>query len=174
MIHINDPKVAAIVPGSNVYELTWQQKNASGTILHRKWRIFIDMESEGTLVGTSTQFAFNTNNFAPASYFLKVEISDGQDSVSHVWKIDIITSVELASFAAQFTGFDGAKITWITSREIDNLGFNILRSQSMNGKFIKINDKLIESSSKGEYQFIDKKVEVGKRYFYIPVPLFIA
>jgi len=44
---VEDPKVAAAVSGTKVYELTWpQQKTSSETIESRKWRVFVDARSK--------------------------------------------------------------------------------------------------------------------------------
>ena len=40
---ISDPVAMVVVPGSEVYELVWtQQGTASGVVLYRKWRVFVD------------------------------------------------------------------------------------------------------------------------------------
>jgi len=40
---VEDPNVSAIVPGTEVYELTWPQKSTAGTrIRFIKWRVFLD------------------------------------------------------------------------------------------------------------------------------------
>ena len=40
---VEDPNVSAIVPGTEVYELTWPQKRTAGTgIRFIKWRVFLD------------------------------------------------------------------------------------------------------------------------------------
>ena len=43
---VEDPKLAAVVSGAKVYELTWPQKDAdSETVELRKWRVFVDARS---------------------------------------------------------------------------------------------------------------------------------
>ncbi|MFQ5822511.1 MAG: Ig-like domain-containing protein [bacterium] len=124
-------------------------------------------EKDGMWVASTPQYEFITSPLDPKSYIITVEVSDNQDVVSLEWKIDIVVSVELSSFQAQFDGFNGVKISWTTSREIDNRGYNILGSLTRNGDFTKLNDELIASNDKGVYHFIDLNVEVGRRYFYI-------
>ncbi|NIR49895.1 T9SS type A sorting domain-containing protein [candidate division KSB1 bacterium] len=142
--------------------------DADNDPLDISWLIFTDLNGSGTLVSTNLTYEFITDNLEASSYIIKVEVSDGQDMVSLSWKIDlIVTSVELASFDAKFNGIDGVKISWVTSREIDNLGFNILRSQSRNGDFVEINEELIDSNPEGRYEFVDRTVKAGFRYFYI-------
>jgi len=79
------------------------------------------------------------------------------------------TAITLSSFTAS----QKAKkviVIWQTATEIDNLGFNIYRSESESGQYTKINKKLIHakgSSTKGaSYKFKDKHVFSGKTYWY--------
>ncbi|MBI5376574.1 MAG: thrombospondin type 3 repeat-containing protein [Candidatus Schekmanbacteria bacterium] len=80
------------------------------------------------------------------------------------------TLIELSFFDAIQHG-KKILITWQTATEVDNLGFNILRSESESGPYEKINKKLIKakgSSTKGaSYNFKDTKIEQGKTYWYI-------
>ena len=78
-----------------------------------------------------------------------------------------VVSVELASFSAKFSGFDGVRIQWLTSREINNLGFNILRGKSMNGTFTQVNPERIQPNARGEYVFFDREARSGGRLFYM-------
>ncbi|MCH7557477.1 MAG: hypothetical protein IIB56_08475 [Planctomycetes bacterium] len=41
---VEDPQVAAVVPGTEVYDLTWLQESTTGTVVRFcKWRVFVDM-----------------------------------------------------------------------------------------------------------------------------------
>jgi hypothetical protein len=62
-------------------------------------------------------------------------------------------------------------LKWETASEIDNVGFNIYRSESPEGPFVdKINSALIPakgSATEGAaYKFVDWKVEKDKTYYY--------
>ena len=61
-------------------------------------------------------------------------------------------------------------LRWKTKTEIDNIGFNIYRSESENGGYVKINGDIIPakgSATKGaEYKFIDGRVKSGRTYYY--------
>lgn len=131
------------------------------------WQLFTDINSNGILVSTSSDFEFITSNFDLGTYIIRVDITDGRDTEVIEWRIDLVTSVELASFTAQFAGFDGVEIAWVTSRETDNLGFDVLRSRSENGTYTKINDELIPPNPNSEYRYVDKDVLVGIRFYYI-------
>jgi hypothetical protein len=61
-------------------------------------------------------------------------------------------------------------INWTTGAEIDNYGFNILRSDSPGGPFVRINSAMIPamgiSPGGATYSFVDMAVESGKAYYY--------
>jgi hypothetical protein len=79
------------------------------------------------------------------------------------------TLIELASFAATPKSAE-VILQWETESEIDNAGFNLYRSASENGEYIKINDSLIPaqgSSTQGaSYEFVDTDVKNRKTYYY--------
>ena len=79
------------------------------------------------------------------------------------------TLINLSSFTAT-PKFSQVIIQWSTESEIDNAGFNIFRSESENGDYIKVNDSLILSegtSTQGAaYEFTDKNVQNRKTYYY--------
>jgi len=79
------------------------------------------------------------------------------------------TLVTLIDFNA-VAGNSTVSLVWSTAGEIDNAGFNLYRSTSEDGEYIKINDSLISaqgSSSQGaSYEFIDKNVKNRKTYYY--------
>ena len=61
-------------------------------------------------------------------------------------------------------------LVWATESEIDNAGFNVYRSETKNGEYIKINNSLIPtqgSSTQGaSYDFTDNNVQNRKTYYY--------
>jgi hypothetical protein len=77
--------------------------------------------------------------------------------------------IELSSFAVY--PFNGSVlIEWITEAEIDNVGFNLYRSESKNGVYIRLNSDLIlaeGSSVEGAYYiYVDEDVQNRKMYYY--------
>ena len=64
----------------------------------------------------------------------------------------------------------GVKLKWRTESEVDNIGFNIYRSEKKDGTFIKLNQKLIPSAGNSampnDYQFTDKTAIKDKQYYY--------
>jgi len=79
------------------------------------------------------------------------------------------TVITLNTFTAD-PGNRKVTLRWNTASEIDNLGFNIYRSDAEDGEYVKVNAELIAakgSAAQGaEYQFVDNDVKNRKTYFY--------
>ena len=79
------------------------------------------------------------------------------------------TVISLSSFTGRVEN-SYVILEWITEVEIDNEGFNILRSETEKGPYSKINPYLIPAkgiSPRGaNYEFVDATVEDSKTYFY--------
>ena len=77
--------------------------------------------------------------------------------------------VTLSSFKATRTA-DGAIINWITESEVDNAGFNILRSRTKTGEFEKVNAKLIQGAGttgeRSTYSWTDTTAKLNTVYYY--------
>ena len=79
------------------------------------------------------------------------------------------TAVELASFSAEPQGRD-VLVSWETASEIDNVGFNVYRSEA-GGERTRLNAWLIPSQNPGStagssYQFVDRSAEPDTAYEY--------
>ena len=61
-------------------------------------------------------------------------------------------------------------LAWSTESEIDNDGFNIYRSKTEGGEYIKINSSIIPaqgSATQGaSYEYVDTDVQNRKTYYY--------
>jgi hypothetical protein len=83
---------------------------------------------------------------------------------------DVALPVVLSAFGAIWHMREGIKIFWEATSQKENLGWNIYRSETKDGEFVKINGKLIEgagtTSNPMKYSFIDKDAEKGKLYYY--------
>jgi len=83
--------------------------------------------------------------------------------------IDVGLPVEMSAFTASAAD-KGVVVKWRTESELNNLGFDIYRSESLDGKFTKVNKTRIPGAGTDatphNYQFIDESVEVGKTYYY--------
>ncbi len=76
-------------------------------------------------------------------------------------------AVELSTFTAATTT-DGIALKWRTESEVNNIGFNVYRSEKKDGKFVKIG--FVEGAgSTGmptDYEFVDKTAKQGQVYYY--------
>ncbi|MBI5193676.1 MAG: hypothetical protein HZA08_09585 [Nitrospirae bacterium] len=79
------------------------------------------------------------------------------------------TAVSISGMSAKANS-ERVVLTWSTSSETDNEGFNILRSESADGQFIQINPSMIPTRGgvgmKASYAFTDNGVDAGKKYYY--------
>ena len=96
----------------------------------------------------------------------------GQDLIKSllprwIW-IALLLLVSLTS--CDLLGQTELTIPWTTESELDIIGFNLLRSDSEDGPFIKVNDELIPPASDpnvgGEHSYVDHDVVNGVTYYY--------
>jgi hypothetical protein len=75
--------------------------------------------------------------------------------------------VKLSSFIAT-ASTNSVTLNWRTETEVNNVGFGVYRSEEKDGNYTKIAfvSGAGNSAMPIDYQFTDKKVEVGKTYFY--------
>lgn len=111
------------------------------------------------------------NYFSPPEYNGYEEIvafvSDGKEAVPKTWSISVITKVELEFFTAGVArSGQGVELAWRTTSEQDNLGFNVFRSNRVDGNFSKINGEMIPANSNGTYSYVDRSVFPGQIYYY--------
>jgi hypothetical protein len=82
------------------------------------------------------------------------------------------TAVMLTRFEAWPEGSGKVHVQWETAQEIENLGFNLYRSDTLAGRRTKLNKTLIPSlvppgAPYGtEYDWIDRRVRPSRTYFY--------
>lgn len=79
-----------------------------------------------------------------------------------------LAAVTISSFRAQGEPAD-ILITWQTGSEVDNVGFNVLRSNSQNGTYSQINPNLIPGcfcTGGASYQYRDTSAASGQTYYY--------
>ncbi len=84
--------------------------------------------------------------------------------------LDTTLPVELGNFAA--ANVNGVvKLSWTTQSEMNNIGFNIFRSDAPRDGYEKINGGLIPgagtSAAQNSYSFVDDRLEQGRTYFYL-------
>jgi len=100
----------------------------------------------------------------PGVHSLTCMVSDGQDSVEVKW--DRVTKIELTSFSASHTPYQGISVNWQTRKEEHNLGFFVYRSMAEKGDYIKMNEKLIAPEKDCDYTYTDTTAADGRRYYY--------
>lgn len=63
------------------------------------------------------------------------------------------------------------QIQWDTATELQTAGFNLYRSRTPDGEFLRINDKMIPSQGDGltgaAYTYNDDSVTAGETYYYL-------
>lgn len=120
------------------------------------------------LVSTTNMYNLSVSqeNVNIGSHMITVQVNDGYDVVERSWELDVKVPVELIAFSAEVMPRDGVKLTWMTNFEANNVGFNILRSQTLSGTYTQINDDIIPSSEERSYEYIDRTVKVGETYYY--------
>jgi hypothetical protein len=133
-------------------------------------------------VDTDYQLYFATDFVAggsgPANFTnvgaIELEI-DGRSVPSLDMDIDVlarggITAVDLSSFTAT-PASRAIQVEWETATELDNLGFNLYRSESADGPWAQLNEGLIACQAPGSplgavYTFEDRDVRRGATYYY--------
>jgi hypothetical protein len=128
-----------------------------GDILSYRW--YLNGAFTGSLLNTfefHSELKWNT---------IEALVFDLEDTVRTVWSIKV--SVELIGFSAQAgDGGQGINLSWRTGSEVNNAGFNVLRSGSSKGQYAKINPQLIPANRGGNYSYVDVTAEAGARYYY--------
>ena len=98
-------------------------------------------------------------------------LAAGNQGTLQFWETssDLPLPVTLSSFKATRTA-NGVILNWETESELDNAGFNILRSRTKTGEFKKINAKLIQGAgTTGEhntYSWTDTTAKPNTVYYY--------
>jgi outer membrane protein assembly factor BamB len=144
----------------------------------------IDSNANPTLIGS-----YNTNPYlleqAPDGRIDEIRLSDtartgewistcynNQNSPSTFYSLggETPTAVKLVSFSAT-PEVQAVNLVWQTASEIDNLGFNLYRSDTADGEYARLNETLIPSKAPGQpggatYTWLDENVEPGMVYYY--------
>jgi hypothetical protein len=83
--------------------------------------------------------------------------------------VDVGLSVTMSAFTV-VPADKGVIVKWRTESELNNLGFDVYRSESLDGTFAKVSQTYIPGAGTDgtphSYRFIDENVEVGKTYYY--------
>jgi hypothetical protein len=121
---------------------------------------------DGVAKMTGARFELNSMEFTKGTHFIWVTASDGVKSVqSPAWQT-LVTAIELATFEAMAEPYKGVTVSWSTTQELNNMGFDVLRGVNSNGPFQKINPDLIPAREDGRYVYVDTLAAPGERYYY--------
>ena len=85
------------------------------------------------------------------------------------WKKGGPLPVQLSSFRAERTE-QGALIQWTTESELENAGFNVLRSETKTGVFTVITPRMLQgagtTSERSTYEYVDPTAKEHVGYYY--------
>jgi hypothetical protein len=125
----------------------------------------------GPTSGTTTT---NASGKVDISYSCETEgsytcsIQSGGDTNTSEIDVSLPTAITLLSFTASSTD-DHVTLAWETASELDNEGFNLWRSSSADGEFVKINSEMIQAQGNettgASYSFVDSGV-TSVTYYY--------
>ena len=92
-------------------------------------------------------------------------------SASVTFSIQPPTAVTMADILAEFDENGAVVLTWVTSAEFDNWGFNVYRAEVNDpAQAVRLNEHLIpgrgQSVSGATYHFVDTTAQPGHRYWY--------
>lgn len=89
-----------------------------------------------------------------------------------IWVFTLIAIVSLCGVIWGVLNFNRstARITWTTETEIGTVGYILLRSNSPESDYVRINDQIIPADNDvlggGVYEYVDKGVLPGRIYYY--------
>jgi hypothetical protein len=82
----------------------------------------------------------------------------------------IFIALVLGGFAWQKFTKSEVVVEWTTASELSTVGFNLYRSDLIDGIYNKVNDELIPASpdplTGGNYTYLDDQVSPGTTYYY--------
>lgn len=122
----------------------------------------VDQRKDGEQWNKLGSFTFDAGT--GGSVTLTTEASAGVVIADAVKLVEIITAVPSVHFAAQEQ--DGQVIlSWILAPQTRAVGCNLYRSNSLNGPFHRLNNRLLSGLPEGDYA--DPAVQAGASYFYL-------
>ena len=117
-----------------------------------------------------------TKEIAWVSFDMSAQVSLGtyyghdSDKGSPGYTTGSILPVSLSKFRPERLKTGEVVVRWITESELNNAGFNILRSDAKDGQFTKVNTQLIKghgtTSERNTYEFTDTSAKPNVVYYY--------
>jgi hypothetical protein len=101
---------------------------------------------------------------------MKKKVIDFRGLYWLLWVLILVAGLAGIYLICQSQTEGTVKVEWSTASEIDSAGFNIYRSENLEGPYEKINTELIPASGDAltgrDYSFIDTNARRGKKYYY--------
>ncbi len=128
-------------------------------------QIFYSWMVNGLFKASTASYRLQSDQFGIGNYVIKAVASDGRDTTSVSWRVQIVTVVVLSRFAGEYQPHHGVTLQWQTRSETDNLGFYVSRSQRLQGPFERVGI-LTSSNTEGSYVFTDEAPPAGDLVYY--------
>jgi hypothetical protein len=132
--------------------------------------LFTDILKDSAGIADTTLSLTNLANDAQCYWRVLAQNAGGASDWSVVWSFttEALVPVELTSFAAEAHDAD-IILSWSTATEQGNLGWNILRSTTAQGTFVKINAQLVPGNGTvalpHAYTYTDNPAATGTYYY---------
>ena len=144
----------------------WTEAGARTSIIrqHRRGTADDGTQSEGWIPGAETSFLYLSEKNIETWYGLRTD--HGSPGI----RAGQALPVQLSQFRPDRTETGTVVIQWTTQSEVDNAGFNILRSQTKTGEFKVINTQLIPgagtTAERNTYTWTDTTAKPNLAYYY--------
>jgi hypothetical protein len=133
--------------------------------------------SHGTILNvTFTAEQDNIEAQTPVK-FIKAKLKDtvgGAQPIEHTVRVvdnEIALPVKLSALGAMWNPDGGIRVFWEAESQRENLGWNVYRSETEDGKYVKINGDLIKgagtTANPMKYDFVDEDAISGKSFYYL-------
>ncbi|MCA9730650.1 Ig-like domain-containing protein [candidate division KSB1 bacterium] len=157
IISTSNPAASAVFVGTRPeFEFSVSATDADGDQLSYLWYL------DGKHVASTSVYIYRQGS--GEFHTVKVVVTDGELDATRSW--DVTNSVQLINFSASALAGEGVTLHWTTGNEIDNYGFNVLRSIRIADGYEVINTEIIKANGSGAYHYIDKSAVAGERYYY--------
>ena len=144
----------------------WTEGGVRTSIIRRYRRGTADdgTRSDGWIPAAETSFLYLSQKSIETWYGLRTD--QGSPSI----RAGGALPVQLSQFRPDLTETGTVVIQWATESEVDNAGFNILRSQTQTGEFKVINAQLIPgagtTAERNTYAWTDTTAQPNVVYYY--------